>query len=139
MLKLATAYLCAGATFIALDAAFLTLVGSRLYRPELDLLLADKVRATPAVLFYLLYVAGLVHFCVRPGLAAGWRQALFAGLAFGLVAYGTYDLTCQAVMRAWSWKITLVDLAWGMSASAIASVVGVLATRALVSKHGAAA
>jgi uncharacterized membrane protein len=130
-MRYAIAYLATGASFLLLDGGFLALVGPRLYRPTLDSLLGDGVRPVPAVLFYLLYIGGLTGFCVLPSLHAPWARAvrlsLLRGLMLGLVAYGTYDLTCQAVMRAWSWNITLADLAWGAFASALASGMGALA------------
>jgi len=119
------AYLATGLAFGLLDAGFLGLVGPKLYRPELNILLGDSVRLAPAILFYLLYIAGLTWFCVLP--SSTWTRALLAGAMLGLVAYGTYDFTCQAVMRTWSWRITLVDLAWGAFASATAATVGALA------------
>jgi uncharacterized membrane protein len=127
-MRILVAYLCTGAAFLTLDAGFLTLVGPRLYRPVLDSILGDRVQLPPAILFYLLYVLGLVSFSVLPSLGQGWRLALGRGALLGLVAYGTYDLTCQAVMRVWTWPITLADLAWGVIASAAASTVGLLAT-----------
>lgn len=131
MLKFAAAYLSTGIVFLILDGVFLTFVGMKLYKPDIGELLSGSVRAAPAVLFYLLYIFGLVWFCVWPSLAEGWSKALVAGLILGLVAYGTYDFTCQAVMKVWSWKVTLVDLAWGTFASAVASATGVAITRAL--------
>jgi uncharacterized membrane protein len=65
----------------------------------------------PAVLFYLLYVAGLVYFVMLP--ASRSRDALLRGALFGLIAYATYDLTNQATLRDWPWQVTLVDLVWG--------------------------
>jgi len=134
MLKIGLAYICTAVVFLLMDAAFLSLIGPRLYRPDIGPLLGDSVRAAPAILFYLLYIAGLVYFCVQPAQSAGWTRALSAGIALGLVAYGTYDLTCQSVMRLWSWKITLVDLAWGAFASGVASTLGLLAAKGLASK-----
>jgi uncharacterized membrane protein len=132
MMKTVVAYLSTGLVFILLDGAFLTLVGPRLYRPEIGELLSGQVRMAPAILFYALYIAGLVWFCVRQGLDFGWGAALVGGLILGLIAYGTYDLTCHAVMKVWSWKITLADMAWGAFASAAASTVGTLVTAKLV-------
>jgi len=131
MTRALVAYLCTGGAFLTLDACFLTLVGPRLYRPALDPILGDGVRLPPAILFYLLYILGLVVFAVLPSLGQGWRWALGRGAMLGLVAYGTYDLTCQSVMRVWTWPITGVDLAWGAAASAAAATVGLLATTAL--------
>ncbi len=127
-MRFVVAYLTTGLAFLLLDSGFLSLVGPKLYRPELNAILGDQVRLAPAILFYLLYIAGLTWFCVKPNRATRWTQALVAGLALGLVAYGTYDFTCQAVMRAWSWRITLVDLAWGAFASAAAATAGALAS-----------
>ena len=131
MVKLAIAYATTAVVFLLLDGGWLAFVGAKLYRPELGALMADKVRPAPAIIFYLLYVGGLIYFCVRPGLATGWVQAAVAGAVLGLVAYGAYDLTCHAVMRVWSTKVTLADMAWGTFASAVASGAGAALTRTL--------
>jgi len=131
LLKLPIAYVSTALVFVLMDGAFLAVVGPKLYRPDIGVLLTDKVRLGPALVFYLLYVAGLVYFCVRPSLAPGWTAGLINGVLLGLVAYGTYDLTCYAVMRVWTLKVTLVDLAWGAIASGVASAAGVAITRAI--------
>ena len=136
MLKLSIAYVATALVFVVMDGAWLSLVGPRLYRPEIGELLSDKVRLAPAIVFYLLYVTGLVYFAVRPGLASGWAQAVVPGLMLGLVAYGAYDLTCQAVMRVWSVKITAGDMIWGAFASAVASAAGAATTPALLRMMG---
>jgi uncharacterized membrane protein len=115
-----------------MDRTWLTLTGTTLYRPVLGPFLADKVDGGAAVAFYLIYIFGLVFFAVRPGLAAqDWKTAALSGLLLGLVAYATYDLTNQATLRLWSIKLTLLDLCWGMTASAVASTLGFLAARGL--------
>ena len=131
MLKTTIAYVATGLVFLALDGGWLALVGPALYRPEIGVLLAQKIQAPPAVLFYLIYVAGLVYFAVAPGLERGWKKAAVSGAVLGLVAYGAYDLTCQAVMKTWSTKVSVADMGWGMAASAVAAAAGVAITRSL--------
>lgn len=132
--QLAIAYVVTGLVFLSMDGGWLALVGPRLYRPEIGELLAGKVQAAPAILFYLIYLVGLIYFCVAPNLDRGWGEAALSGAILGLVAYGAYDLTCQAIMKTWSTKVSAADMAWGTVASATASVVGVLATRALTKR-----
>ena len=60
-----------------------------------------------------------------------------SGAILGLVAYGAYDLTCQAVMKTWSTKVSAADMAWGAFASAVASAAGVAITQALSRKDAA--
>ena len=120
--RLATAYGLAALVFLALDAAWLTTMADRLYRPALGHLLAPQFAPSPAVLFYALYVAGIVGFAIAPALSAGRaRVALARGAAFGLLAYATYDLTNQATLRDWPWAVTLADLAWGTFVTATAA------------------
>lgn len=65
-------------------------------------MLAESFRVAPAIVFYLLYAAGLTFFAVLPGLAeGGWRKALIWGGLLGLFAYGTYDLTNLATLKLW--------------------------------------
>ena len=119
-MKWAVAYLAGGVAFGALDALWLRWAGPNLYRPLLGDLLAPAFRAAPAALFYLAYLAAMVWFAVRPGLAQGVPHAVLNGALLGAICYATYDLTNQA---------TLIDIAWGASATALAS--GVAAWAAL--------
>ena len=123
--RIAVAYIATAVVFLILDGGWLAVVGPRLYKPEIGSLLADKVRIAPAIVFYLIYIAGLVAFVVQPSLAAGWTRALIWGAAFGVVTYACYDLTCAATMRTWSMKVTVADIVWGGLASAAAAAAGV--------------
>lgn len=118
----AAAYLAALVCFLALDAAWIGTMTPRLYRPNLAPLLAREVDWLAAVLFYAIYIGGLVYFAVAPALASGSPAvALRRGALLGLLAYATYDLTNQATLRDWPWAVTLADLAWGMFVSGAAS------------------
>jgi uncharacterized membrane protein len=124
------AYLGSALAMLLLDAAWLSFAAKRLYRPLLGDILADGFRLAPAALFYFLYVAGIVVLAVAPGLAAGKASvALTRGLALGLVAYATYDLTNQATLRQWSSVVTIADMAWGMVLTGVAATVGYYAAR----------
>ena len=126
------AYIATGLVFAGLDAVWLTLTASRLYRPALQEIMADRVHVAPALAFYLLYILGLIIFAVAPGLAAGrWSIALLRGALFGLFTYMTYDLTNQATLKVWSVSITMADLCWGTVASALAAALGCAAMLAL--------
>lgn len=127
---LLTAYGAAALAFLAIDAVWLSTMANLLYRPLLGDLLAPGFRLAPAVLFYAIYIAGIVFFAVRPALATG-RLAIAAlnGAALGFVAYGTYDLTNQATLRDWPVIITVADMVWGTVLTASASIAGYAAAR----------
>jgi len=111
--------------FLALDACWLSLMGPRLYRPNLSALMADEVDWLAAALFYAVYLIGLTAFAIRPGLERGGApRALRLGALMGFVAYATYDLTNQATLRDWPWVVTVADLAWGAFVSGAAAWVG---------------
>ena len=133
MTVLLVSYLATGLAFLILDAAWLTTMGSRFYRPQLGDLVIEGFRLGPAAAFYFLYVAGMVFFAVQPALANGrWTTALGHGAALGFIAYATYDLTNQATIRGWPPAVTLVDMAWGTVATALAATAGFLAVRLLL-------
>lgn len=132
MTRLLTAWIVTAAVFLAMDAVWLTLMSSRLYKPVIGELMAGKVQLAPALLFYLLYISGLVFFAVWPGVKTGdLGRTLLTAAALGLVAYGTYDLTNQATLKVWAWNLTLADMAWGAVASGIAASAGMWAARLL--------
>ncbi len=116
------------AAFLALDAIWLSRMADTLYRPTMGDMLLDGFRVAPALIFYGVYVVGLVHFGVKPGLAGGAMATLANAALFGFVAYATYDLTNQATLKNWSTTLTLADLAWGTFVSAASASVGRIAT-----------
>ncbi len=84
------------------------------YRRALGDLLAATPALLPAVLFYLLYAAGVVTLVVLPRVTERrWGLVAARGALLGLVAYGTYDLTNEATLRDWPAWLTLLDMAWG--------------------------
>ena len=129
MIPYLAAYLAAGLTFGALDAVWLTQAGPRLYRPLLDPVLADKPALAPAIVFYLVYILGVVLLAVAPNREASLGRVALTGAMLGALAYATYDLTNQATLKVWATRITLLDIGWGAFATTIASVAGLLAWR----------
>lgn len=112
--RLLVAVLLTGLVLGVLDAVWLGVVSGDLYRDEIGHLLADSFDPVAAAVFYLVYVLGLVHFVVRPGLT---RPALGPSLrdaaAFGVVTYATFDLTSMAVMKDFPVTVVLIDITWG--------------------------
>jgi len=93
-------------------------------------LLRPDVKWVPALLFYLLYVTAVVVFVVMPAAERrSFGRALALGAFFGLAAYATYDLTSLALIRDFPLIIVLVDLAWGIALTAVASSVGYAVAR----------
>ena len=122
------AYGVAAISFGLLDAVWLRWAGPNFYRPLLGDLLAPSFRLVPALVFYAIYTAGMVWFAVRPGLALGAPYAVLNGALLGGLAYAAYDLTNQATLKTWSLQVTLVDIAWGAAATALASGLAALVT-----------
>lgn len=130
-MKWIVAYLAAGLSFGLFDALWLRWAGPNLYRPALGELLAPAFRVGPAVVFYLLYIAGMVWFAVRPGMDQGVPYAVMNGALLGALCYATYDLTNQATLKVWSGQISAIDIAWGAAATALASGIAAFAVRKL--------
>jgi len=127
-MKWIVAYLAAGVSFGTLDAAWLSWAGKNLYRPALGELLAPSFRPAPAIVFYLLYIAAMVWFAVRPGVDQGVGAAALNGALLGAIAYATYDLTNQATLKTWPVHVSLIDIAWGAFATGVASAAACWAT-----------
>jgi uncharacterized membrane protein len=130
ILTLLAAYGGAAVVFFALDFLWLSVVAIGFYRAEIGPLLLDKFNLAPAGIFYLFYVAGIVGFAIVPALnGQSWLWALVAGVALGLVAYGTYDMSNLATLRGWSAQLSIVDMLWGGALTGVASVAGYWAAR----------
>ena len=117
----AGAYVAALVTLCAGDGVWLSTM-LQTYRRALGNLLAATPAFAPAALFYLLYAAGVVTLVVLPGVTARrWGLVAARGGLFGLVAYGTYDLTNQATLRDWPVWLTVLDMGWGTVLTAVAA------------------
>jgi uncharacterized membrane protein len=126
-------YVITLAIFFAIDMVWLGVVAKNFYRKHLGDLMAPKVGWPAAVLFYLLFIAGLVVFAVRPGLAAGApAKALLLGAFLGLVSYATYDLTNQATVKDWPVVVTVVDLVWGTTLGGLVAWLSAVAGKRLL-------
>jgi uncharacterized membrane protein len=117
------AWLAALLAIGVLDALWLGFVARDFYRTEMAGVAASAVRRLPAVLFYLLYPAGLLALVLWPAPPTLWEAVVRATLV-GLVAYGTYDLTNWATLREWSARLAATDIAWGCLVSAAAGAAG---------------
>jgi uncharacterized membrane protein len=130
MLRYAVAWVGAGLVFAGLDAIWLTTTNATLYRPTLGQLLATSPRLAPAILFYVIYLVGVVVFAVAPAIRSRrWRDATIMGALLGFFCYATYDLTNQATLVVWATKITVLDLCWGTFLTASGATAGYFASK----------
>lgn len=117
-------YAIALPVFFAIDLVWIGLVAKDFYRQQIGYLLTDDVNWAAAILFYLLFIVGLVIFVIQPAVEKqSWTHALLFGALFGLVCYATYDLTNLATTKDWPLLVTIVDLAWGAVLAASVSTV----------------
>jgi uncharacterized membrane protein len=126
------AYFASALTMGVLDYIWLT-NSKPMYQRALGSALAENPDMRAAVVFYVLYLVGVMIFAVRPALASGdWRQATLFGALFGFFAYATYDLTNLATLKTFTLQATLADLAWGTFITAAAGTAGALAALKLL-------
>lgn len=120
-------YLITLPVFFAIDMVWLGLVANNFYKKHIGFLMTENVNWVAALVFYLLFIAGLVVFVVSPALAKNSLQtAVLLGALFGMVTYATYDLTNLATIKNWPLIVTYIDLLWGMTLSASVSAVSFL-------------
>jgi uncharacterized membrane protein len=117
-------FLIALAVFFAIDMIWLVLVAKKFYQEQIGFLMRPDINWFAAIVFYLLFIAGLVTFVISPAIEKhSWVHALLFGALFGLVTYATYDLTNLATLKNWPILVTVVDLIWGTVLSASISVI----------------
>ncbi len=121
------AYVATGVVFLVLDALWLSKMGPAFYKPIMGDAALEGFRVAPAIVFYFLYLVGIMVFAISPALADGrWTTALLHGALLGFFCYATYDLTNQATLKNWSTALSMVDIAWGTFATAASAAVGFL-------------
>jgi uncharacterized membrane protein len=119
-------------TFMVIDLFYLSLMAPTFYRAQVGSLLASTTNWIAVGLFYLEIVVGLLVFVIVPSLpAASLRQPVPRAVLFGLVTYGTYELSNLATLKGWSVSMTVVDTLWGMCLSTAVSLVSLRVARRL--------
>lgn len=118
-------------SMILIDGIWLGVMLKPFYAPKMGQLLAHSISFLPAILFYVIYAAALNIFVILPALKnnSGYFEVILMGLLFGMVTYGTYDLTNQATLKNWPWMLTVVDIAWGSVLAAMVSLTATFAAR----------
>ncbi len=117
-------YAIALPVFFAIDMVWLGIVAKNFYAKQIGFLMKSNINWPAAIIFYLLFIVGLVLFVVSPALEKhSWMHAVVFGALFGLITYATYDLTNLATMKDWPLLITIVDLIWGSVLAASVSTI----------------
>jgi uncharacterized membrane protein len=125
MLRYLIPYVATGIVILTLDLIWLRIAGAAIFRPEVGSLLKADPNLVAASLFYLLYVAGLVYFALWPAMKDGALMlAVLNGALLGFFAYMTFELTALALIKDWSAKVVVIDIAWGTFVSAFSVAVG---------------
>ena len=118
--------------FLIIDIIWLSFAVKSFYRPNIGHLLLDKPIMWAASMFYIVYVIGLGIVIIEPSVNFDdTLKFLFKAFMFGLVAYGTYNLTNMATVKGWSTSVVFVDMVWGGSLTAFSSYYGILITKRL--------
>lgn len=108
--------------FFAIDLLWLGVVAKSFYAQQLGHLMRSPINWGAAVLFYLLFIVGLVVFVITPAMEKNsLLHAVALGAFFGFITYATYDLTNLATLKDWPLWVTIVDLIWGTVLASIVS------------------
>jgi uncharacterized membrane protein len=107
-------FLIALPVFFLVDIAWLVLVAKKFYQQQIGFLMKPDINWYAAIIFYLLFISGLVIFVIAPAVEKhSWVNAILFGSFFGFITYATYDLTNLATLKDWPLLVTVVDLIWG--------------------------
>ena len=130
MQRYAVLYLATLIVLIPVDFLFLGIVAKGFFSSQVGDMLGE-IRVAPAVLFYLLYVVGVVVFVSGP-LGATWQSTLLYGALFGFFCYATFELTSLSLLKHWTWAVVILDVSWGTFVTALSSTAGFLIANWLV-------
>ena len=113
-----------------LDFIWLSYIAKKMYQNSIGSILLEKPNMLAALLFYIIYVIGVVVFVLNPALTKNsLAHATAYGALFGLVCYATYDLTALAALKGFDIKIVAIDLLWGTFLTSVVASVTFLVVR----------
>lgn len=133
MKLLISATIISALIFLIIDVIWLSFSVKSFYRPNIGHLLLETPVMWAAILFYLIYVIGLAVVIIEPSLDyQNTQKFLIKAFMFGLVAYGTYNLTNMATIKGWSPNVVFVDMLWGGSLTTFSSYFGILLAKKIL-------
>lgn len=108
-------YLLTVPIFFLIDMIWLGYAAKGFYRKNLAFVLSTEVNWPAAIVFYLIFIVGILVFAVVPAFEKGsLLRALVWGGLYGFFTYATYDLTNLALIKGWPMKVVVVDILWGV-------------------------
>lgn len=111
---LARLYGLMAVAFFLIDIVWIGTVAASFYDRYLSHMMRAEVNWTAALIFYAIYISGILVFAVLPGVeSASLLRTVTLGAFLGFFAYATFDLTCMALFDRFSWTVVVVDIAWG--------------------------
>jgi uncharacterized membrane protein len=122
--RYAVLYLATLIVLIPIDFLFLGTIAKAFFTAQVGDMLGE-IRFAPAILFYLLYVVGILVFVNAPA-GATWQSTLLYGALFGLFCYSTFELTSLSLLKHWTWAVVIVDITWGVFVTAVSSTAGLM-------------
>jgi uncharacterized membrane protein len=125
-------YLATLIVLIPIDFLFLGTIAKAFFTAQVGDMLGE-IRFAPAILFYLLYVVGILVFVNAPA-GATWQSTLLYGALFGLFCYSTFELTSLSLLKHWTWPVVIVDVSWGTFVTALSSTAGLLIANQIAPK-----
>jgi uncharacterized membrane protein len=117
-------YLATLIVFTPLDFLFLGTIAKSFFTAQVGDMLG-AVRLAPAILFYLIYLAGIVIFA-NGAPDATWPSALLYGALFGFFCYATFELTSLSLLKHWTWPVVMLDMSWGTFVTAVSAALGLI-------------
>ena len=126
-------YISALFIFLVIDLAWLGLIARNFYRQQLSALMLDRIKWPPAIVFYLIYIIGVLVLAVIPAVnESSALQAASFGALLGFVSYSTYDLSNLATIKKWPIRVVVADICWGTVLTAVISLVAYLIAQAVI-------
>jgi uncharacterized membrane protein len=117
-------YLATLIVIVPIDLVFLGLVAKGFFAAQVGDMLGE-IRRAPAILFYLLYVVGMLIF-VSASVTATAQSTLLYGALFGFFCYATFELTSLSLLKHWTWPVVVMDVTWGSFVTAVSSTLGLM-------------
>jgi len=119
MSRIFLTYIVSVPVFFIVDMIWLGVIAKDFYRKALEPLITPNINWIAAIIFYLLFLVGVLIFALLPGMEK--RSLVYTitmAALFGFIAYATYDLTNLATIRDWPLMLSIVDMIWGSFLSA---------------------
>ena len=111
--------------YLIIDSIWLSSSVNSVYRPVIKAVQNSDIKFNMlgAAAAYLLLALGVYYFVLEEGYQSNKKKLIIRAALFGLMGYGIFNGTNNAIFVNWNYRVCIIDTLWGITGSILVSYI----------------